>query len=342
MVLERLFPNKWTEQKLRYALLIGFVYSSISILISVLLFGKNSGLISVVLTSLLIFPLLDDLLAKEEKREEKEKKFSFLHLYHDNKKAVLTYLFIFLAIFFTYALYVFIFYLLKIDVLTSFHGQLLLDFSKGGATFMFKDFWTILANNWWVLLTIFVVSLFIKDGAIFFVTWNASSWGVILSYRAITSANYISGSSVKLFLIVLVLTAPFLILEALAYILAAISGSIISEDVVKKSKYIKRFVVYSLIGIAGYIGIYFLIKILDINRWLAIILQIMVVFTILYILSQSFKEKKCKEVFVYNFYLFLAAVLIFIFGAVLEALITQNVGILTKIYSTSLLYNFPI
>src|SRR3989338_8306384 len=108
MVLERLFPNKWTEKKLRYSLLIGFVYSSLSILISVLLFGQNSGLISVVLPPLLILPLLDDLLAKEERKEEKEKRFSFLRLYFDNKKAVLTYLFLFFSIFFTYALYVFI------------------------------------------------------------------------------------------------------------------------------------------------------------------------------------------------------------------------------------------
>ncbi|MBU1974040.1 MAG: hypothetical protein KKH52_01440 [Nanoarchaeota archaeon] len=342
MVLERLFPKKWTEKKLKYALLIGFVYSSIAILISVLLFGKNSGLISVVLTSLLILPLLEDLLTKEEKKEEKEKRFSFKRLFIDNKKAALTYLFLFFGIFFTYALYVFIFHLLDMNILSTFHGQLLLDFTKGGATFMFKDFGIILANNWWVLLTIFAVSLFIKDGAIFFITWNASSWGVILSYRAITSANYVTGSSIKFFLILLALSAPFLILEALAYVLVAISGNIIPKDVVKKSKYIHKFILYAVIGIVAFVGIHFLIKLLGMSAWLALVLQMVVVFLVLFLLSKSFKQKKYKEVYIYNFYLFLVAVLIFVVGALLEALITQNVGILTKIYSTSLLFTLPI
>src|SRR3989338_2641381 len=107
MVLEHLFPTNWTEQKLRYALLIGVIYSALSIFMSLLLFGRNSGLISVVLTSLLILPLLDDLLKKEEQKEEKEKKFIQKHLLDDNKQAVVTYLFLFLAIFTTYAAAIF-------------------------------------------------------------------------------------------------------------------------------------------------------------------------------------------------------------------------------------------
>ncbi|MFH1275887.1 MAG: hypothetical protein ABIH82_02140 [Candidatus Woesearchaeota archaeon] len=338
-MLERLFPNNWKEKKIRYALLIGFVYSAVSILISVLLFGKNSGLISVVLTSLLILPMLEHLLSKEEKKEEKEKKFSFLHLFKDNKEATITYLFLFLGIFFTYALYVFMFHLFKVDVLSSFYGQLMLDFGKGGATFMFKDLWTIIGNNWWVLLTIFIVSLFIKDGGIFFVTWNASSWGVILAYRAITSAAYTGGSSIKYFFIVLALTFPFLLLEALAYILAAISGNIISKDVVKKSKTVKTFSIYALIGIGLFAILNYLIGLIGMGVWLKIILQILVVMLILHFLSRTFKEKKYREVFVYNYYLFLIAILLFVVGTLIEALITQNVDILTKIYSTSMLFN---
>ena len=61
MVLEHIFPDNWTEKRLRYSLIIGFVFSSLSILISGLLFGANSGLISVFLTSLLILPLLEHL-----------------------------------------------------------------------------------------------------------------------------------------------------------------------------------------------------------------------------------------------------------------------------------------
>ena len=342
MVLEKLFPKNWAEHKLRYTLLIGIVYSSVSILISFLLFGKNSGLISVVLTSLLILPLLERLLKKEESQEERERAFSLRHLFRDNKEAVVTYFMLFISIFFTYASYVFIFHLLGVNILSSFHGQLLLDFSKGGATFMFQDFWTILANNWWVLLTIFIVSLFVKDGGIFFVVWNASSWGVILSYRAITSASYVGGSSLKFFFIILGLTAPFLILEALAYILAAISGSIISNDVVKKSSYVHKFILFSIIGIGISLVLHFFLTFFGIPSWIAILLQMLVIVIILTLLSRTFQQKKYREVFMYNFYLFIFAVLIFIAGALLEALITNNVNILTKIYSTSMLFTLPV
>src|SRR3989344_3189467 len=292
MVLEKLFPENWVEKKLRYALLIAFIYSSVCIFISVFLFGNNSGLISVFLTSLLILPLLEKLLRKEEKMEEKERRFLLKDLFHDNKEVVVTYLVLFLGIFFTYALYVFIFNLLGINVLSSFQGQLLLDFSKGGATFIFKDFWSIISNNWWVLLTIFLIALFIKDGAIFFIAWNASSWGVILSYRAITSALYTGGSAFKFFLILLGLSFPFLLLEALAYILAAISGSIISNDVVKKSSYVHKFILFSIIGIGISLVLHFFLTFFGIPSWIAILLQMLVIVIILTLLSRTFQQKK--------------------------------------------------
>ena len=342
MVLEKLFPENWVEKKLRYALLIAFIYSSVCIFISVFLFGNNSGLISVFLTSLLILPLLEKLLRKEEKMEEKERKFLLKDLFHDNKEVVVTYLVLFLGIFFTYALYVFIFNLLGINVLSSFQGQLLLDFSKGGATFIFKDFWSIISNNWWVLLTIFLIALFIKDGAIFFIAWNASSWGVILSYRAITSALYTGGSAFKFFLILLGLSFPFLLLEALAYILAAVSGSIISEEVVRKTKSSRQFILFSLLGIGVYFILFYLVNLLHLSSALMTIISIIAVLLILLGISQAIKEKKNKEVFIYNYYLFIIAVLLFFLGAVLEILITHNVDIITKIYSLSMLYTSPI
>lgn len=343
MVLEHLFPDNWVEKKEWYAVLIAFVYSSLSIFISVFLFGKNSGLISVVLTSLLILPLLEKLLRKEEKMEEREKKFLFKHLWRDNKEAVITYLFLFGGIFLTYALYVFIFHALDLNVVESFQNQLLLDFAKGGATFMFKDFWTILSNNWWVLLAVFLISLLVKDGAIFFIVWNASSWGVILSQRAITSALYtggsvLGGSSLKLFFIILALTFPFLLLEALAYILAAVSGSILSEEVVRKTRSVWQFILFSILGVAAYFIFAYWLAALGLGKIAAILLQIVLVLLLLLLISRSLKERKYKEVFLYNYSLFIIAVLLFVLGALIEVLITQNVDILTKIYATSMLF----
>ena len=146
----------------------------------------------------------------------------------------------------------------------------------------------------------------------------------------------------KFFFIILGLTAPFLILEALAYILAAISGSIISNDVVKKSSYVHKFILFSIIGIGISLVLHFFLTFFGIPSWIAILLQMLVIVIILTLLSRTFQQKKYREVFMYNFYLFIFAVLIFIAGALLEALITNNVDILTKIYSTSMLFTLPV
>ncbi len=339
MVLEHIFPDNWTEKRLRYSLIIGFVFSSLSILISGLLFGANSGLISVFLTSLLILPLLEHLFKEEELMEEKEISFSIRELYIDNKKAVTTYLFLFLSIFTTYALFVFIFNLFGIDVLSAFRGQLMLDFMQGGATFVFKNFWTILANNWWILLTIFVISILVKDGGIFFVTWNASSWGVILGYRAITSSLYTGGgSSIKLFFIVLALSFPFILLEGLSYIMAAVAGNIISKEVVRKTSFIKKIMLFFGLGTVIFIGLRQIMNFYTLPVWVSILSQIVIVLIILQFIFHGIKEIQYKEVFFYNYMLFVFAILLFIIGALVEVLITQNVDILTKIYSTSMLF----
>ena len=191
-------------------------------------------------------------------------------------------------------------------------------------------------------MTVFLIAFFIKDGAIFFIAWNASSWGVILSYNAITSALVVGGSSLKFFLIVLALSFPFLLLEALANILAAISGNIISKDVVRKTKYIKKVVVYAVGGILVYFGVNYLLGLLGFGKIVSILVQIGLVLLILFLVSKTIKEKKLKEVFIYNYWLFVVAIVVFVLGAILEMLIVQNVDILTKIYATSMLFKLPI
>jgi len=56
----------WMEKKVRYAFLLGLVYSTIGIISAMFLFGKNSGLAAVAFTSILLIPSLNKLLTMEE------------------------------------------------------------------------------------------------------------------------------------------------------------------------------------------------------------------------------------------------------------------------------------
>src|SRR3989344_4601571 len=126
MVLEHLFPEDWLEKKARYAFLIAVIYSTIGIIISRILFGANSGIVSVFFTSLLILPYLKKLFSKEMILEEKES-YSFHRLIKDNWPAIKIYLSIFLGVYFIYLSYTFSMPLIGYSPFPFFGEQLMLD-----------------------------------------------------------------------------------------------------------------------------------------------------------------------------------------------------------------------
>ncbi|MAG38946.1 hypothetical protein CMO90_02550, partial [Candidatus Woesearchaeota archaeon] len=171
MVLEHLFPEDWLEKKAGYAFLLGVGYSIIAIIIAGILFPSDPALVAVAITSLLILPELYKLFSIEERREDKEKKFSFKELLKNNKDFVKIYLYIALGIFLVYAISALILPSFQVNQL--FREQLEMRGVSGGAVFSTPLFLDILINNWWVLLACFVMSLLTGDGAIFLITWNA-------------------------------------------------------------------------------------------------------------------------------------------------------------------------
>lgn len=165
MVLERLFPDDWLEQKARYAFVLGAGYSLLGIVLSKILFPADPALVAVAFTALLLLPSLSKLFAKEEKRERKEKKFSLKELWKDNQEFIRVYLFLALGIFLVYSLAAIVLPSFQVNQL--FREQLEMRGASGGAIFDTGLFLDILINNWWVLLAIFFLSLITGDGAIF-------------------------------------------------------------------------------------------------------------------------------------------------------------------------------
>lgn len=333
MVLEHLFPEDWLEKKLRYAFILAVVYSTVGIIIARLLFGANSGIVAVVFTSLLLLPYLQKLFKKEELSELREKgTFKIYRFFIDNLPAIKVYFTLFFGIYFTFMLYTFLLPMLGMDVGMVFREQLAFEAGLRGGAFMNTVFWEIFVNNWWVLLACFLLALLAGDGAIFFITWNASTWGAIFGYRAFIAGDAAYGLWINLILLFLI-TLPHLILEGGAYILAAISGSVISDDVISESGETAWFLMLLIAGIAVSAILFWILSGLPILA--NVLINILVIFIMLRMIGSSFPDVAHKKVYKYNLYLFGFAIIIFLLGALIETAVLSNSNTLSTIYAAA-------
>lgn len=338
MVLEHLFPEQLLERKEWSAFLLAFIYSTVSIVIARVLFPANSGLVAVVFTSIFLIPYFSTLLRREEQQEEQDAGLSFTGLLRDNADIIKIYFFVFFGIYLAFMLYSFLAPFLGYDVGSVFREQLSLEGVRGGAAFSTGLFWDIVINNWWVLLATFVVALVAGDGAVFFVAWNASAWGTIFGYRAV-AAGSVEGSALVALFTVLAITLPHVFLEGGAYILAAISGGVLSDEVVKRSDEIVSFVVYFLGAAVFYTVLYVLLKAL-LPSVLAGVFAILIALGALYCMHFIFSSVRDSLVFRYNFFLFALAIAVFLVGAAVETLVLFNSEALNTVYTKAMLAGF--
>jgi uncharacterized membrane protein SpoIIM required for sporulation len=248
MVLEHLFPEDWLEKKWVYALILGVVYSIIGIALAAFLFPADPALVSVAFISLLMLPELYKLFSIEERREDKEKKFAFKKLLRDNKSFVKVYVALFLGILIVYSCATI--FLPSFQSNKLFREQLEMRDNTGNATAMHPGgpayfdwafLLAILINNIAVLIACFLISFLTGDGAIFLITWNASVWGTIFGMTAKNAAVLGTNNAFVYFIFILIIVLPHVILEGGAYILAAISGGVISKDVLLEKFVSKEF-----------------------------------------------------------------------------------------------------
>jgi hypothetical protein len=353
VVLEHLFPENWIEKKITYAFFLAIGYSIIGIVISRLIFGSNSGIVSVFFISLFLLPTMRRLFLIEDTIEEKEIYFSFKHLILDNKDLIKTYFSIFMGIFFTYTFFSFVMPQMGVNSFVIFKEQLLIGQGILGYAFSFSSttFWDIMINNWWVLVACFGLGLITGDGAIFFITWNASVWGTIFGYRALTASivattnpnlvdySFFNTNPWYFLLIVLVIVIWHVILESGAYILVGTAGGVISREIIKKSEEVRDFIIYFGIGIVILILLNYLFKMVIPSRIFFFIMSALSFIFLLNFLENIFEQKTHKMVFRYNFYLFILGILVFIVGALIETYVLSNSTILNEIYNLSKFIN---
>lgn len=339
MVLEHLFPDKLWEKHFSYAALLGFFYAIISILIASAVFGGNTGIVSVMFVTLFLLPSLKQVFKEEELIEEQEKRFSIKRLLLDNRKALRIYGGVFVGVFFAYLCATFLLPQWGISVINLVREQLFLDPAVAGrATGAVSMFARILANNWLVLLIAFVFALIWSDGALFFVSWNASAWGAIFGFRAYTAALAMNASPWLVLGQELGIVVWHTAIEGSAYILAAVAGSVISVEVMKKSDELKRFVSSAFMALVGGALASYLLSMIPMHQLLRTVLLITVACGLLYLMRHSFTDKRHKEVFTYNYWLFVMAIGVFIIGVIVETWVLSSSATLSQIYASSAAY----
>jgi len=288
-VLEHIFPEDWLERKGIYAFILGIAYSIVGLLIASILFPGDPALVAVALTSMLLLPELYKIFSIEERRQGLETNMSFTNLWRDDISLVRTYIFIFLGVLVVYALGT----ILLPELLTNmlFREQLEIRFGQGFAgNAVFSDvfssglFYDLLSNNLLVLIACFILALLTGDGAIFLIIWNASVWGSIFGITAKNAAAFGGEDPLLYFAMIMLVVFPHMIIEGISYFLAAISGSVISKDVI----------------------------------------------------IEKFASKRFFEVFGFNLYLLVFALIVLLLGAFVETFVLQNVGVYKDIIQMSM------
>lgn len=281
MVLESITNPLKAENKPSRLFIIGFLYVSVAILLSLWIFKEKASLIMVFLTVLAAIPLMVNTMKLEEEKDKMTA--SELPLLKEHSKALKFFIVLFLGMLFAFALW-FVFlpkdltqttFETQLETISSINSKILgnapakISITNPGLVSR------IFFNNMKVLTFAIIFSLFYGAGAIFILTWNASVIGAAIGtlirnglaeYTAtigLTKAvTYFSIFSISL-LRYLIHGIP----EIIAYFIGGLAGGIISVAIINqdyKDKNFKRIATDSLDMVMLAIFILFIAAIMEV------------------------------------------------------------------------------
>ncbi len=237
-MLEQLFPAAWIEKKVWFSFVLGISYATLGIGSALVLFPKEPGLAAVAFISLLSLPSLNRILSIEEEQSAAEKKIDLLEPFRNHMDLLGVYVFLFIGVLLAFS--VFSVFLPDIATNTLFSEQVNA-IGLSGRAYSSGTFGHIFSNNSVVFLFALIASFIYGSGAIFILIWNASVWGVVFGVAARNSANVSSHSPLVYFLLIMIAVIPHMITEASAYIMAALSGGIVSKAALFEKVFSERF-----------------------------------------------------------------------------------------------------
>ncbi len=241
MVLESLMNPFKAEKRPYEMIIIGFLYASIGLFLSLLVFAEHSSLVMIFLTAMACIPLMYETIKYEEGKYleyPKEKKLLLEH-----SKAILFLLCLFLGAAIAYAVwYIFLPASLSTIVFNTQSATITsLNQKVMGHAIHFGVLGKIFLNNVKVLVFCIIFSFIFGTGAIFILMWNASVIGVALGnffrIRVVEYSNALGLEQVSSYFFIVSLSvlryAIHGIPEILGYIVAGLAGGMISVAIIR-------------------------------------------------------------------------------------------------------------
>ncbi len=242
MVLEAILGVKEAEKKPIYVFLLGILYASVAIFLSLWIFRSEASLILVFLMVLASLPLVYKTITFEAKKSYKINE-NLLPRAHIDALKVFMYLFMG----FTIAMAIWYIFLPSEIVTDLFNSQMstIKAINSNGATGNITswNFLTaILLNNLKVLILCMLFSLFFGAGALFILSWNASVISTALGNFVrngisdyATQIGFIKiGIYFQVFSLALIRYMTHGIFEILAYFVGGLAGGLISIAIINK------------------------------------------------------------------------------------------------------------
>jgi len=250
MVLESLLNPLKAEKRPWEMFFLGFVYSSIAILLSLWIFRDQASLIMVFLTVMACVPIVYNTMKLEESKDlEISNERTLLR---EHNKAIIFLMFLFFGITLSFvAWYIF----LPSDTLNLVFDkqtttiQAINNQVSGNAYQQLSTFSRILLNNIKVLAFATLFAFIYGAGAIFILTWNASVIGTAIGNFIRSNLSQYAGllgfeKFASYFNIVSIGLLRYIlhgIPEILAYFYGGLAGGIISVAIIKKHYKDERF-----------------------------------------------------------------------------------------------------
>jgi uncharacterized membrane protein SpoIIM required for sporulation len=246
MVLETLIGVKAAEKKPWNLLFLGFLYSSIAIILSLIIFKSEASMVMVFLTVLASVPLVYNTIRLEEKKEGMKERL----LIKEHGKALSVFVFLFLGFLIAFvAFYVFMPHDLvqsvfdtQIRTIEEINARINNIQLSGSVIEQSNFFFGILANNLKVLFFCVFFSFFYGAGAIFILTWNASVISAAIgntirnNLGSVFGIHYFTAFS---FGVMKYMTHG--IFEIVAYFMGGLAGGIISVAVIRHEVHTDKF-----------------------------------------------------------------------------------------------------
>lgn len=276
MVIESILNPFQAAKKPWEMFFVGILYSSVSVLLSLMIFGEESSLVVVFLTVLACVPIIYAAIKLEENKDmtiNDEKT-----LLKEHSKTLAFFMFLFFGIVISLSFwYIFLPYdvtasvfAIQTKTITSINSKITGNYFESVSLFA-----QIFLNNFKVMVFCLLFAFIYGVGAIFILVWNASVLATAIGNFVRTSITTIAHSTGKVSLANYFQAVSLGVLkysihgipEILSYFIAGLAGGIISIAIIRhdfRSKKFYRVILDSTNLIAISIGILFIAAILEI------------------------------------------------------------------------------